>query len=160
MISVTVICIGKLKEKFWRDAIDEYTKRLSRYCDLKIKELSESSLPENPSQVEIDAALSKECEAILKEIPKDAAVFPLCIEGKQFSSTEFAEKIESVSLSGKSKICFIIGSSHGLSDTVKNRADFKLSFSKMTFPHQLFRVLLLEQIYRAFSIIGHGKYHK
>jgi 23S rRNA (pseudouridine1915-N3)-methyltransferase len=160
LVSVTIICIGKLKEKFWRDAADEYTKRLSRYCDLKIKELSESLLPENPSQTEIDTALSKESEAILKEIPKDAAVFPLCIEGKGLTSPEFAEKIENVSLSGKSKICFIIGSSHGLSDAVKNKADFKLSFSKMTFPHQLFRVLLLEQIYRAFSIIGGGKYHK
>ena len=160
MISVTVICVGKLKEKFWRDAIDEYAKRLSRYCDLKIKELSESTLSENQSESEIACALSRESEAILKEIPKDAAVFPLCIEGKGLTSPEFAEKIEGVSLSGKSKICFIIGSSHGLSDAVKNRADFKLSFSKMTFPHQLFRVILLEQIYRAFSIIGGLKYHK
>ena len=160
MISVKIICIGKLKEKFWRDACDEYTKRLSRYCELSVKELSESLLPENPSPSEIENALSRECEAVLKEIPKDAAVFPLCIEGKQLSSPEFAEKIEGVSLSGKSKICFIIGSSHGLSDIIKQKADFKLSFSKMTFPHQLFRVLLLEQIYRAFSILGGLKYHK
>lgn len=160
MISVTIICIGKLKEKFWKEAADEYTKRLSRFCSLNIKELSESLISENPSQAEIDAALLKESEAILKEIPKDAAVFPLCIEGKELSSPQFAEKIESVSLSGKSKICFIIGSSFGLSERVKERADFKLSFSKMTFPHQLFRVLLLEQLYRAFSITNKMKYHK
>ena len=160
MISVKIICIGKLKEKFWRDAIDEYSKRLSRYCSLEIKELSEYQVSENPSPSEIETALSKEAEAIEKEILKDSAVFPLCIEGKELSSPEFAEKIEGVSLSGKSKICFIIGSSHGMSERIKQKADFKLSFSKMTFPHQLFRVLLLEQIYRAFTILGGSKYHK
>ena len=160
MISVKIICIGKLKEKFWRDAIDEYSKRLSRYCSLEIKELSEVQIGENPSPSEIETVLLKEAEAIEKEIPRDAAVFPLCIEGKELSSREFAEKIEGVSLLGKSKICFIIGSSHGMSERIKQKADFKLSFSKMTFPHQLFRVLLLEQIYRAFTILGGSKYHK
>lgn len=160
MISTQIICTGKLKEEFWRSAAAEFEKRLSRYCSLSIKELPESTLPENPSPAQIEAALKKEGEAILKEIQKDSFVCALCIEGKQFSSEEFAQKIDYVASSGKSRITFIIGSSFGLSDQIKSRCDLKLSFSKMTFPHQMFRVLLLEQIYRAFSILGGGKYHK
>jgi 23S rRNA (pseudouridine1915-N3)-methyltransferase len=160
LISVSIICIGKIKEAFFRDAVLEYQKRLSRYCDFTIRELSEVSLSENPSNAEIDICLEKESEAILKEIPRDAYVFALCIEGKGISSEELSEKIESLAVSGKSKIVFIIGSSFGLNQKIKQRADFKLSFSKMTFPHQLFRVLLTEQIYRAFTIINKAKYHK
>ena len=160
MLSVKVICIGKLKEAFMREASNEYQKRLSRFCAFNIKELPESTLPDEPSQALIDAALKKEGEMILSEIPSGAYSVALCIEGKQLSSPELAEKIEEVALSGKSSVCFIIGSSFGLSPEVKQRCDLKLSFSKMTFPHQLFRVLLLEQIYRAFSITNKMKYHK
>lgn len=160
MISVTVICIGKLKERFWREGCEEYIKRLSRFCAFSLKELPETLLSENPSQAQIDAALKKEGEMILKEIPSGAYVCPLCIEGKQFSSPELAEKIENLAATGRGKICFIIGSSFGLDSAVKEKSDLKLSFSKMTFPHQLFRVLLLEQLYRAFSIINSMKYHK
>ncbi len=160
MLSVNVICIGKIKEIYLRDAMSEYQKRLTRYCNLEIRELSENLLCENPSKAQIDAALEKEADQILKEIPKDAFVFALCIEGKQLSSEELSQKIEELAFSGKGKIYFIIGSSFGLSERVKARADFKLSFSKMTFPHQLFRVLLLEQVYRALSITNNSKYHK
>lgn len=160
MLSVSVICIGKLKEAFMRDAGAEYQKRLSRFCSFNIRELNEVTLPENPSQAQIDAALKKEGEMILAEIPSGAYRIALCVEGKQLSSPELAEKLEDVALSGKSSVYFIIGSSFGLSDEVKNKCDLKLSFSKMTFPHQLFRVLLLEQIYRAFSITNKMKYHK
>ncbi len=160
MLSVTVICIGKLKEAFMRDASAEYQKRLSRFCSFNIKELAEAPLPENPSDALVAAALKKEGDMILAEIPSGAYSIALCIEGKQLSSPELAERIENVALSGKSAVCFIIGSSFGLSDEVKQKCDLKLSFSKMTFPHQLFRVLLLEQIYRAFSITNKMKYHK
>ncbi len=160
MVAVTVICVGKLKERFWRDACEEYTKRLSRFCSFTLRELAETQLAENPSQAEINAALFKESEAILKEIPKEAFACALCIEGKQLSSPALAEKIERLASGGKGKLCFVIGSSFGLSEKVKQRCDLRLSFSEMTFPHQLFRVLLLEQLYRAFSIINGMKYHK
>lgn len=160
MVSVTVICIGKLKERFFSDACDEYIKRLSRFCNFNLRELSETAINENPSQSQIEACLKKEADLIEKEIPKDSFVIALCIEGKQISSQELSKKIEEASISGKGKITFIIGSSFGLSDKIKELSDFKLSFSKMTFPHQLFRVILLEQIYRAFSITNNMKYHK
>lgn len=159
MIAVKVICIGKLKEKYLSEAINEYSKRLSRYCSFSLKELNEAFLPENPNDAEILRALDIEADAILKEMGKDYSVV-LCIEGKQLSSNELAEKISEIALNGASKINFIIGSSHGLSDRVKEKCSLRLSFSKMTFPHQLFRVLLLEQIYRAFSINSGSKYHK
>ncbi len=160
MLSVTVICIGRLKERFWSEAAAEFTKRLSRFCSLTVRELSEYSLPENPSEAEIKTALGREGQAILKEIPSGAFVCSLCIEGKQLSSQELSQKIEAVAQSGCGKICFIIGSSFGLDSAVKEKSDMRLSFSKMTFPHQLFRVLLLEQLYRAFSITNNMKYHK
>ena len=160
MLAVTVICIGKLKESFFRGACAEYQKRLSRFCSFNIKELAEVPLPENPSDAQVSAALKKEGEAVVNEIPSGAYTIALCVEGKQLSSPELAEKIEAVALSGKSSVCFIIGSSFGLCDEVKQRCDLKLSFSRLTFPHQLFRVLLLEQIYRAFSITNKMKYHK
>ena len=160
MLSVTVICIGKLKEEFWRSASREYEKRLSRFCSLKIRELDEVRLSDCPSDAQIAISLKKEAEAILKEIPKDAFTVALCIEGKQISSEELSKKIEQAGEIGKGKVCFIIGSSFGLDDSVRAAANMKLSFSKMTFPHQLFRVLLLEQVYRAFSITNKMKYHK
>ncbi len=160
MLSVTVICIGKLKESFFRGACAEYQKRLSRFCSFNIKELAEAPLSENPSDAQVAAALKKEGDMILAEIPSGAYSIALCVEGKQLSSPELAEKIEGVALSGKSSVCFIIGSSFGLCDEVKQKCGLKLSFSRLTFPHQLFRVLLLEQIYRAFSITNKMKYHK
>lgn len=160
MVSVKVICIGKIKETFFRDAVGEYTKRLARYCNFEIKELSESLLGDNPSDAEINAALKKEAQQIKAQIPAGAYSVALCIEGKQLSSEELSKKIEEASVLGKGKVCFIIGSSFGLDEEVKKGCNLALSFSKMTFPHQLFRVLLCEQIYRAFSITNNSKYHK
>lgn len=159
MIKVTLIALGKLKEKYLRDAVEEYSKRLGRYCALEIAEINPVSLPENPSEKEIAAALSKEKELIFKKIPENAQVFALCVEGKQKSSEEFAAEIERLTNEGKN-FCFIIGSSYGLDEGVKSRADIKLSLSKMTFPHQLFRVMLLEQLYRGFKINEGSTYHK
>ncbi|MBQ8740245.1 MAG: 23S rRNA (pseudouridine(1915)-N(3))-methyltransferase RlmH [Clostridia bacterium] len=159
MIKVTLITLGKLKEKYLRDAVEEYSKRLSRYCKLEIVELSPINLPEKPSQSEIDSALTKEAEMIEKRIPDGSVVTALCVEGKSFSSEQLADFVAANSNSGKN-MCFIIGSSYGLSNTVKQRADLRLSISAMTFPHQLFRAMLLEQVYRAFKIIEGSTYHK
>lgn len=159
MIKITVIALASLKEKYLKDAAAEYTKRLSPYCDLKIIELDPVRLPEKPSDAEINSALEREAELILKKIPAGDYVVPLCIEGKQLSSEEFSGVLEQEMNIGRG-VTFIIGSSCGLADMVKRRADLRLSFSKMTFPHQLFRVMLLEQIYRAFKICSGGAYHK
>lgn len=159
MIKVTVIALGKLKEKYLRDAVDEYAKRLSRYCKLDIVELNPVNLPEKPSQSEINTALEKEAEIIKKRIPENSIVTALCVEGKSLSSEQFADFTDTNTASGKN-MTFIIGSSYGLSDTVKQIAHLKLSLSKMTFPHQLFRTMLLEQIYRAFKINEGSTYHK
>lgn len=159
MIKVTLITLGKLKEKYLRDAVDEYAKRLSRYCKLEIIEFAPVSLPEKPSQSEIDSALLKEAELIEKRIPDGSIVTALCVEGKSLTSEKLAEFVELNTNSGKN-MCFIIGSSYGLCDTVKQKSDLKLSLSAMTFPHQLFRVMLLEQIYRAFKINEGSTYHK
>lgn len=159
MIKITLITLGKLKEKYLRDAVDEYAKRLSRYCKLDIVELAPVNLPEKPSQSEIDSALEKEAEGIEKRIPEGSVVTALCVEGKSISSEQLADFVADNTNSGKN-MCFIIGSSYGLSDTVKQKADLKLSLSAMTFPHQLFRVMLLEQIYRAFKINEGSTYHK
>ena len=159
MIKVTLITLGKLKESYLREAVSEYVKRLSRYCDLDIVELEPVKLPDNPSHLQIDAALSKEAEMIIKKIPKNCDVYPLCVEGRQLSSEEFAEKIDALSNEGRG-IALIIGSSYGLSEEVKALAKNRLSLSKMTFPHQLFRVMLLEQVYRAFKINEGSTYHK
>ena len=160
MMNITVIALGKLKEKYLNDAISEYSKRISAYGKLQIIELNPVRLSDNPSQTEIDNALSKEAEEIKKKIPNNSFVFSLCIEGKEKSSEAFAKAIADAGLNGKSSIVFIIGSSFGLSPEIKSLSDFKLSFSPMTFPHQLMRVMLLEQIYRAFQINNNGKYHK
>ena len=159
MIKVDIIALGKLKEKYLRDAGDEYSKRLSRYCDLKITELSPVALSDNPSENEISNALLKEKEMISRAIPKDSFIVALCIEGKEISSEELAYVFKEKANEGK-RICFIIGSSYGLSEEVKKMADMRLSVSKMTFPHQLFRIMLLEQTYRAFKINEGSTYHK
>ena len=159
MIKITIIALGKLKEKYLESAVSEYQKRLSRYCKLDILELEPVRLPEKPSQAEIDTALSKEAEMIIKKIPVGSDVFTLCIEGKPLSSEKFAENISLSQNNGKN-LTFVIGSSYGLSEKVKSLSKLKLSFSQMTFPHQLFRVMLLEQIYRAFKINEGSAYHK
>ena len=159
-MNITVIALGKLKEKYLKDAISEYGKRISAYGRLDIIELTPVRLSDNPSQTEIDNALAKEAEEIKKKIPNGSYVFSLCVEGKQKSSEELAKAINDVALNGKSNIVFIIGSSFGLSPEIKKLSDCRLSFSPMTFPHQLMRVMLLEQIYRAFQINNNGKYHK
>ena len=159
-MNITVIALGKLKEKYLKDAISEYSKRISAYGKLDIIELTPVRLSDSPSQTEIDNALTKEAEEIKKKIPNGSYVFSLCVEGKQKSSEELAKAIQDVTLNGKSNIVFIIGSSFGLSPEIKKLSDSRLSFSPMTFPHQLMRVMLLEQIYRAFQINTNGKYHK
>ena len=143
-----------------RDAMAEYMKRLSPYCKISVLELPESKVSASPSSSEIENAIIDEGKKILAKIPSGSYVFSMCIEGKQLSSEQLADQILHVTVSGKSSIVFIIGGSFGLSDDVKKLSDFKLSMSKMTFPHQLARVLLTEQLYRAFSINNNGKYHK
>lgn len=160
MLTVNIICIGKLKESYLKDAMAEYSKRLTAFCKFNIIELSEYKLPDNPSESEISLCLEKEGQNILAKLPKDSFVIPMCIEGKQYSSPALAKEIEKISISGKSSVSFIIGGSYGLSDVVKAEGKIKLSMSEMTFPHQLARVMLAEQIYRAFQINSNGKYHK
>lgn len=158
MLEVRIITVGKLKEKYLRDACDEYLKRLRRFGKVSVIEIDEYRLPENPSEKEIGKALDAEGDVIAKNL--SGYIIPMCIEGKQLSSTELADKMEKLPSLGQSCISFVIGSSFGLSDKIKNRGDLKLSMSKMTFPHQLARVMLLEQVYRGFQINGGGKYHK
>ena len=160
MLSVNLICVGKLKESYLRDASAEYQKRLGAFCRLEITEVPPYKLPENPSPAQIDAALNREGSRIIEKVPANSTVFALCIEGEMLSSEELSAKISDFSGRGVSCITLIIGGSHGLSDKVKKCADFKLSMSKMTFPHQLARIMLLEQLYRSFMIAGGGKYHK
>lgn len=161
MIAINLITMGKLKENYLRDAASEYSKRLSGFCRLNIIELPENRLSDNPSEKEIQNALSNEAKLIENHINKKSAYnIAMCIEGKQLSSDELSIKIREIGVSGKSTINFIIGSSFGISSEIKSVCDLKLSMSKMTFPHQLARVLLLEQIYRAFQISSGGKYHK
>ena len=160
MFSVTLICMGKLKEKFYTAAASEYEKRLQGYCQFKLLELPEVRLPENPSPAEIAAGLDKEAEAILGKTPKGAWFCVLTPEGKLLSSEALARQMEQVKLSGKGSACFLIGSSFGIAPQVKARADLKLSMSPMTFPHHLARVMVLEQLYRAEAIQAGSKYHK
>lgn len=160
MMNITVIALGKMKESYMRSFVAEYEKRLSAMCKLNIVELSPCALPDNPSQKQIDAALEDEAKRITVKIPSQSRVIALCIEGKQYSSEELAGMFEKVAVGGTGSVTFIIGSSFGLSETIKNSSDELISMSRMTFPHQLARVMLLEQIYRAFSIINNGKYHK
>ena len=160
MLSINIICIGKIKEKYWTDAIAEYKKRLSAFCRFTVTELDEEKTYRTPNPTQIEAVLSAEGKRILGVLTKGSYVISMCVEGKMISSPELAEKLGDISLGGKSSVDFIIGGSWGLSDEVKRRSDFKLSMSRMTFPHQMARVVLCEQIYRAFEINNNGKYHK
>lgn len=160
MLNINIISVGKLKETYLRDASAEYQKRLGAFCRLEIIEISSFKLPENPSPAQIDAALNREGSHITAKIPANSMVYVLCIEGKMLSSEELSAKLSAAANEGTSNITFIIGGSHGLSEEIKKRADFVLSMSRMTFPHQLARIMMLEQLYRAFMISSGGKYHK
>lgn len=161
MLNVNLITVGKLKERYLRDACAEYQKRLQAFCKLNIVELNESRLPDSPSEKEIKTALSNEGKAMMSLLSGNSCYnITMCIEGKQLSSVKFAEKLEKISVDGKSTVNIVIGSSFGIADEIKAMSDFKLSMSEMTFPHQLARVMLLEQLYRAFQINSGGKYHK
>ena len=160
MFDITLICMGKLKEKFYTSAAAEYEKRLKGYCRFQLLELPEVRLPEDPSPAEISAGLEKEAEMILAKIPKGAWFCTLTPEGKLLSSETLADKLKEVKLSGKSSACFLIGSSFGMAQRIKDKADFKLSMSPMTFPHHLARIMVLEQLYRAEAIQAGSKYHK
>lgn len=159
-MKITLVTVGKIKEKFFTDAIAEYSKRLSRYCKLEIIQVADEKTPDKASELEERQIKDKEGERILAQIKDDAYVIALAIEGQMLSSEELAEKIERLGVSGQSQIVMVIGGSLGLSEMVLKRADYKLSFSKMTFPHQLMRVILLEQIYRSYRIISGQPYHK
>ncbi len=160
MMKIQLIVVGKLKEKYFTDACNEYIKRLGTMCSLTITEIAEHKCPDSPSNADIALTLKNEGQRILSAIPDGSDVIALCIEGKQFSSEKLAEHIERAAVSGTSCISFIIGGSWGLDDSVKRRASLRMSMSEMTFPHMLARVMLLEQIYRAFSINKGSKYHK
>lgn len=159
-MKITLITVGKIKEKYLKDAIAEYSKRLSRYCKLEIIEVADEKTLDNASETVEDGIRDKEGERILKYVRDDAYVVTLEIEGKLLTSEELAKKIENLGIQGTSHIIFIIGGSIGLGKEVLKRSDYALSFSKMTFPHQLMRVILLEQIYRSYRIISHEPYHK
>ena len=160
MLHINIICIGKIKEIFLKDAIDEYSKRLNKYCILNITELPDEKMPNNASEKELLLVKDKEAQSILNHLKRDSYIICLDLKGKQFSSEEFSKKIQNISLNYNSSITFIIGGSSGISSKVLNIADELMSFSKMTFPHQLFRVFLLEQIFRAFKIMNNETYHK
>ena len=160
MFEITLIAMGKLKEKFYLTAASEYEKRMKGYCQFRILELPECRLPENPSPSEIQSGLEKEADLILTKIPKGSWFCVLTPEGKLISSENLAEKLSIIKNTGKSSACFLIGSSFGMSQRIKDKADFKLSMSPMTFPHHLARIMVLEQLYRAESIQAGSKYHK
>ncbi len=160
MQKITIISVGRLKEEFFKSAEKEYVKRLGAFCDLKIIEVTQQQLPSNPSSGQIEAALSTEADEILSKIPKGSQVVTLCIEGKLYSSEELSDIVEKNADLGVGSMTFIIGGSFGLSDTIKNVSQIRLSMSKMTFPHRMARIMLLEQIYRAFQIKSGSKYHK
>ena len=160
MFEITLITVGKLKEKFYISAAEEYEKRLKGYCQFRLMELPECRLPDNPSPAQIAAGLNKEAEQIMQKIPKGAWFCILTPEGKLLSSEALADKMAQIKSTGKSSACFLIGSSFGIADTVKNTADFKLSMSPMTFPHHLARIMVLEQLYRSEAIQAGRKYHK
>jgi len=159
-MNINVIAVGKIKEKYIQEGIDEFKKRLSRYCSLNVIEVNDEKAPESLSDKEMEIVKQKEGDRIMDKIPPNSFVVALAIEGKSLSSEEFSEKIQSLMIDGINNITFIIGGSLGLSKEVLNRSDLKLSFSKMTFPHQLMRLILLEQIYRAFKIMKGEPYHK
>ncbi len=160
MLNIKIICIGKLKEAFFADAAAEYIKRLGGYCRLEIDELPEIRLPAVPSEAEKDGALLREAERIIPRVPKDAVVIAMCVEGKEIDSLQFSEFMSACANRGKNKLCFIIGGSFGLHETIKQQATLRMSMSKLTFPHHLARIMLLEQLYRGFKIEEGSKYHK
>ena len=159
-MKITVLCVGKVKEKFFTDAIKEYSKRLSRYCKLEIVEVADEKTPDGASELVVSQIKEKEAERLEKYLPDSAYVIALAIEGKKLTSEKLAEKIDSLGISGTSHLVFLIGGSLGMSDRLLKRADYLLSFSDMTFPHQLMRVILLEQVYRSYRIIHGEPYHK
>lgn len=159
-MKISLICVGKLKEIYLLQGVEEYVKRLKRYCTLEITELTDEKTPDSAGEAMEEIIKNREGERILKALKEDSYCIALAIEGSLLSSIELAEKMETLGVTGTSHISFIIGGSLGLSKEVLNRADYKLSFSKMTFPHQLMRMILLEQIYRAYRIINHQPYHK
>ena len=159
-MKITIVTVGKIKEKYLRDAIAEYTKRLSKYCKLEIVEVVDEKTPDNASSIVENQIRDKEAERIQKYLKDDAYVITLEIGGKMLDSVEFSKKIKQLGIQGKSHIIFVIGGSIGLGEEVLRRSDFAISFSKMTFPHQLMRVILLEQIYRGYRIMNHEPYHK
>ena len=160
MLSVTILAVGRLKDRFYEDAAKEYLKRLSAYAKVDVAEIRAAELPDRPAEAQIAAALEKEGAEICKKIPADAAVVSLCVEGKAYSSEDLADYLDKTALGGTSHVVFIIGGSYGLSETVKARSALRLSMSKMTFPHRLARVMLLEQLYRACKISRGEQYHK
>lgn len=160
IMKITILCVGKIKEKFYTQAIDEYSKRLSKYCKLEIIQVQDEKTPDNASDVVEDNIKKKEAERILKNIKDDAYVITLEINGNMPDSVALSNHIEQLGIKGKSNIVFVIGGSLGLHESVCSRSDYKLSFSKMTFPHQLMRVILLEQIYRSYRIMNNEPYHK
>ncbi len=160
MLTVKFICVGRMRERFYIEAFEEYRKRLGAYCRLECIELGEQRLPERPSQAEIDAALEREAREIEKLLPPDAYVVALCVEGREMPSEFMAQLLSERENSGKPKLCFVIGGSFGLANCIKKRADFRLSMSKMTFPHHLARVMLAEQLYRGYKIKEGSRYHK
>lgn len=160
MLSIRLVCVGKLREQFFIDAFNEYSKRLSAYCKFECAELNETKLGSSPSDKEIAAALDREAADIERALGKDAYVIAMCVEGMQLKSEDLAQKISSLAVAGRGRICFVIGGSFGISPRIKQRADMRLSMSEMTFPHHLARVMLAEQIYRAFKISEGSKYHK
>lgn len=160
MLSIRLVCVGKLREQFFVDAFNEYSKRLSAYCKFECAELNETKLGSSPSDKEIAAALDKEAVDIERALGKDAYVIAMCVEGIQLKSEDLAQRISSLAVAGRGRICFVIGGSFGISPRIKQRADMRLSMSEMTFPHHLARVMLAEQIYRAFKISEGSKYHK
>lgn len=160
MMKITLIVLSGLKEKYWIEAAGEYEKRLSRYCKLETVEINPVRLPDNPSASQITAALESEAQLIERKIPTGAEVFAMCIEGKQMSSPAFSKRLADIANTGSGHAVFIIGSSYGLCERVKAEAKHRFSMSEMTFPHKLARVMLLEQIYRAFQIAAGGEYHK
>lgn len=159
MIGVNVVCVGKLKESYLRDGCNEYIKRLSAFSKVNVVEVAEERCSDNPSESEIKNVIEKEGARIIAKIPKGSCVIPMCIEGREYSSPDFSAELEKISMN-YSSVTFIIGGSFGLSDEVKSLGKIKLSFGKMTLPHQLARMILLEQTYRAFSISNNSKYHK
>ena len=160
MVNVTLLCVGKLKEAYWRDACAEYEKRLGAFCRFRLIEVAEERLPDNPSAAQIAATVEAEGKRLMEKLPKEAAVIPLCIEGKEMDSVALSAYLDRLAVNGTSHVVLVIGGSWGLSDEVKAQAALRLSMSPMTFPHQLARVMVLEQIYRAFQISAGGKYHK